>query len=167
MNAPNNPRPHPAAVSNALFLFACASMYFGTGWSMVLFSFPIAPQLTPANYYLQFVPQVQAATHFFTYMTFAMLASGTLMLWTEWRTGYRWAPVIVLLGVVAATLLTKFRIFPLNDEMAAGIHDQARLTVVLAGWMTLNTWRVCLWTVQWLGMAGYFGLKAARAPRMS
>src|SRR5439155_23075680 len=32
-------------INNAL-LFLCVSMYLGTGWSMVLFYFPIAPQLT-------------------------------------------------------------------------------------------------------------------------
>ena len=51
------------------FLFLCVSMYFGTGWSLWLFSFPVTPQLTPAIYYLQFVPQVTAATEFFTQMT--------------------------------------------------------------------------------------------------
>ena len=46
---------------NNLFLFLCTAMYLGTGWSPVLFSFPIAPKLRPDNYYNQFVPQVTAA----------------------------------------------------------------------------------------------------------
>lgn len=152
-------------VLNAALLFACASMYFGTGWSLVLFSFPIAPQLTTATYYLQFVPQVEAATRFFTYMTMLMIASALLMLWTERRTGYWWAPLIVLLGVVAATLLTVRLILPLNREMAAGITDQARLTELLGRWMSLNTARVWLWTVQWAALMTYFVFRVMRAPR--
>ena len=46
---------------NNLFLFLCTSMYLGTGWSLVLFSFPIASTLRTDTYYNQFVPQVQAA----------------------------------------------------------------------------------------------------------
>jgi len=152
-------------VVNALFLFACISMYFGTGWSLVLFSFPISPRLTPMTYYMQFVPQVEAATRFFTYMTIAMLVSAALMTYAEWRTGYRWVPILVLLAIVAATWMTRQAIFPLNQEMSTGIKDQARLNAVLAKWMSLNTVRVLLWTLQWLAMASYFGLKAVRAPR--
>jgi hypothetical protein len=152
-------------VLNALFLLTCVSMYFGTGWSLVLFSFPIAPKLTPATYYMQFVPQVEAATRFFTYMTVAMLVSAGLMIYSEWRTGYRWVPIVVLLAVIAATWLTEQWLLPLNAEMSAGITDQARLDAVLSKWMRLNVIRVLLWTVQWLTIISYFGLKAARAPR--
>jgi hypothetical protein len=154
-------------VLNAALLLACVSMYFGTGWSLVLFSFPIAPRLTPDSYYLQFVPQVQAATRFFTGMTGVMLASGALMLWSEWRTGYRWVPAVTLAGIVAATGLTMAFIIPYNREMAAGITDAARLAEVLARWMTLNKVRVSLWTVQWLAMTWYFVHKAMRAPASS
>src|SRR4051812_13047775 len=114
-------------VANVVFLLACASMYFGTGWSLVLFSFPIAPKLTTETYYLQFVPQVQTATAFFTPMTIAMLVSASLMIWTEWKTGYRWIPIVVLAAIIVATALTEVKILPINAEMAAGIKDQARL----------------------------------------
>jgi hypothetical protein len=150
--------------ANAMFLFACVSMYFGTGWSLLLFSFPIASELTPATYYLQLVPQFQAATHFFTYMTIAMLVSGAGMTYAEWKTGYRWIPLTVLVAVIAATWLTRQFIFPLNAQMSTGIGDQATLNDVLAPWMSFNRIRVWLWTVQWVAMAIYFALKASRAP---
>lgn len=152
-------------IANAVFLFVCVSMYFGTGWSLVLFSFPIAPQLTTATYYLQFVPQVDAATKFFTYMTGAMLLSASVMAWSEWRTGYRWVPLLVLAAAVTVTILTMRLIFPYNHEMSAGITTQARLTEVLDRWMSLNRIRVGIWTVQWLSMMAYFALKALRAPK--
>jgi hypothetical protein len=153
-------------IVNHSLLFLCTSMYLGTGWSLVLFSFPIAPELTPATYYLQFVPQVTAATRFFTYMTGAMIVLAIVMLVAEWRTGFRWVPAVVLLGVLAATGLTMKFIIPYNQEMAAGISDPTRLTAVLGKWMTLNRVRVGLWTVQWLAMMTYFAVMTLRCKEL-
>src|SRR6266571_894880 len=89
--APSPRRPRLPAVSrlvvvNDLLLLLFVSMYFGTGWSLVLFSFQIAPQLTVDNYYMQFVPQVTAATRFFTVMTSLMLICAALMILSLWGT---------------------------------------------------------------------------------
>jgi hypothetical protein len=143
-------------IANHVLLFLCASMYLGTGGSLVLFSFPVAPQLTPQTYWLQFVPQVTAATAFFTTMTKVMLATAAVMLAAEWRQRTRWVPIVVLAGVVAATWLTLQAIFPLNAEMAGHIQDPARLQAVLAEWMHLNRIRVGIWIVQWAALAWYF-----------
>jgi hypothetical protein len=148
---------------NACLLFLCTSMYLGTGWSLVLFSFPIAPQLTVDTYYLQFVPQVTAATRFFTWMTLVMLVSAAVLFLAERKGPLRWYPATVFLAVVATTLLTRFLIFRYNAEMASGISDPERLREVLAAWMTTNRIRVGLWTVQWLAMMGYFAHKSLRA----
>lgn len=150
-------------IANHVFLMLCTSMYLGTGGSLALFSFPIASQLTPGNYYLQFVPQVQAATEFFTTMTKLMLASGFVMLITEWRQSTRWVPIVVLLGVFIATFLTLKWIFPLNAEMASHIQDAARLQQVLDDWMRLNWLRAALWCIQWSAMAWYFARWAHRS----
>lgn len=149
---------------NAAFLFLCVSMYLGTGWSMVLFSFPVVPQLTVGNYYLVFVPEVASATNFFTPMTKLMIVAGCIMTWAEWKTHYRWVPIIVLLSVIAATALTLYCIFPLNQAMTDGIKDQAVLQQTLASWMSLNKMRVALWSVQWAAMMLYFGLKSNQPP---
>jgi hypothetical protein len=146
-------------VLNNLFLFLCTSMYLGTGWSLVLFSFPIASKLTPDNYYNQFVPQVQAATKFFTVMTTLMLVAGVVMLVAEPEPVYRWYPIIVLAGVVVATALTVIFILPDNKKMKDGIKDNAELHVLLDRWMGRNRIRVGLWTIQWLAMAAWFGGK--------
>jgi hypothetical protein len=145
---------------NAAFLFLCVSMYLGTGWSLVLFSFPVAPRLTVDNYYLVFVPEVAAATAFFTGMTKAMIVSCGIMIWAEWKTHYRWVPIIVLLAVIAATVLTEHWIFPLNAEMANGIKDQAELQRVLSSWISTNKIRVGFWTLQWAAMMTYCALKS-------
>ncbi|ACB34136.1 conserved hypothetical protein [Leptothrix cholodnii SP-6] len=149
-------------IANHGFLLLCASMYLGTGGSLVLFSFPVASQLTPDNYYLQFVPQVQAATEFFTTMTRLMLAGGVVMLVAEWRQPTRWVPIVVLLAVLAATAITMKWIFPLNAAMAGPITDAAELRRVLDEWMQLNRIRVGLWCVQWAALAWYFARWAHR-----
>ncbi|KVP38617.1 DUF1772 domain-containing protein [Burkholderia ubonensis] len=150
-------------IANHAFLLLCASIYLGTGASLVLFSFPVAPQLTPDNYYLQFVPQVTAATAFFTVMTKLMLASGSVMLVAEWRQPTRWVPIVVLLGVLVATFVTLEWIFPLNAELAGHIKDAARLRQVLDDWMRLNRLRVALWCIQWSALAWYFARWANRS----
>ena len=137
-------------------------MYLGTGWSMILFYFPVAPQLTIDTYYLEFVPPVEAATRFFTTMTKLMIVSGIVMTIAEWRTWRRWLPIIVLLGVVAATFLTIKYIFPHNAAMREGIKDPVKLRDTLTAWMSLNKVRVALWSVQWAAMMLYFALPADR-----
>lgn len=143
-------------ILNKVILFACASMYFGTGWSLVLFSFPVAPELTPDNYYMQFVPQVQAATKFFTYMTMLMMVCCMIFIIEEWRTSIKWYPIVFLVLVILATLLTIYFIFEYNEQMTAGITDPMILKGVLKKWMNLNTIRVSIWTLQWLVMGIYF-----------
>jgi hypothetical protein len=152
--------PHWVLILNNAFLLMCTSMYFGTGWSLVLFSFPVASQLRPDNYYLQFVPQVQAATRFFTVMTTLMLAAAIVMLVEEPDHSLRWIPIVVLVAVAAATILTVSLILPDNRRMKAGIKDDGELQTLLKRWMARNRIRVALWTVQWLAVATWFGIKA-------
>jgi hypothetical protein len=147
-------------VLNAALLFLCCSMYFGTGWSMGLFSFPIRPQITVDNYYLLFVPEVTAATKFFTWMTMVMMASAAAMIWTEWGTPLLFVPIIVLVAVSAATGLTVIKILPINARMAAGIKDPVELGQILDEWEALNWVRIALWSVQWAAMIVWFIAKA-------
>src|SRR5258708_36535569 len=98
-------------------------MYLGTGWSLVLFSFPIAPKLTVDSYYMQFVPQVTAATRFFTVMTSLMLVSAAIMIVSLWGSALAWLPMIVIAAVIAATVMTVIWIRPLNTQRRAGIKD--------------------------------------------
>lgn len=141
---------------NNAVLFLCCSIYLGTGVSLVFFQLPIEPQLTVDNYYLLFVEPVQNATEFFTYMTILMLITGLIMLATEWFSGLKWPPIIVLLGAVGATAVTIVLIFPLNRELTAGVTDNARLAAVFGEWADYNRLRASLWLVQWLAMMYYF-----------
>jgi hypothetical protein len=141
-------------------LLACAAMYFGTGWSLLLFSFPVAPSLTPANYYLQFIPQVHAATRFFKPMTVVMLAAAAVMLVAEWGSGLVWVPALVIVAVAAATWLTVRLIFPVNAVMDEHIADQVTLDHTLGRWMYLNRVRTGLWTVEFAALAIFFAVRA-------
>jgi hypothetical protein len=148
---------------NHVLLLLCCSIYLGTGFSLVFFQFPLETQLTLANYRLIFVEPVIAATHFFTYMTVVMLICGAIMLATEWLSGLRWVPVVVLVAIVVATALTVWVIIPLNNELAAGVTDPARLKAVFHEWANLNRLRFALWVIQWAAMAYWFYRLALKA----
>jgi Mn2+/Fe2+ NRAMP family transporter len=143
-------------ILDAAVLLLCASMYLGTGGSLVLFQFPGRASLTVDNYYDQFVPQVQRATRFFTYMTTVMIAAAVVLIVRERSSLYVIAPSVALASVLVATGLTIKFIFPYNKEMAAGIKDPAELQRVLGKWILLNWIRVSLWIVTWVAVAAYF-----------
>jgi hypothetical protein len=152
---------------NNVVLLLCCSIYLGTGVSLVFFQFPLEPKLTVDNYYLIFIEPVTNATRFFTYMTIVMIVCAVVMLFTEWFSGLRWVPIVVLLAVVASTVLTMVVIIPLNKELAAHVTDPARLKTVFGQWANMNRVRVSLWAVQWVAMAYWFYRMAyqARADR--
>ncbi|KQU08051.1 hypothetical protein [Rhizobium sp. Leaf453] len=158
--------PRAIVVNNAI-LFLCCSIYLGTGISLLFFQFPLEPKLTVDNYYLIFVEPVDNATRFFTYMTAVMLITGFVMLVTEWLSGIRWVPVVVLAALIASTLTTIYLIFPHNEALRKGIADPAELAGTFSAWAGLNRVRVSLWIVMWLAMMYYFArlAYAARADR--
>jgi hypothetical protein len=143
-------------VLNASFLSLTSAMYLGTGWSLWLFQFQVAPKLTPATYYYAFVPQVESAGTFFTWMTSLMILSAIVMLVIEWKGGMRWVPILVIVSVTAAPLPTIWYIFPYNDAMKAGITDPMLLQTTLAKWISLNRVRIVLWSVEWVATTCYF-----------
>lgn len=154
--------PRILLINNAV-LMLCCSIYLGTGISLVFFQFPIEPQLTPDNYRLVFVDAVQRATDFFTWMTIVMLVTGLVMLVTEWFSGLRWVPIVVLAALVASTWLTTQFIFVHNAALAAGITDADVLAETFAKWANLNRLRVSLWCVEWGAMMYYFYALGVRA----
>ena len=144
---------------DASVLLLCASMYLGTGWSLVLFSFPGRDKLTVDNYYDQFVPPVERATKFFTWMTTVMMAAAIVLIVADWHSAYVIAPAVLLAGVIAATALTVKFIFPYNKRMEAHIRDPAELQVVLGKWIRLNWIRTLLWTGQWIAITSWFAVR--------
>lgn len=142
-------------LNNAL-LFAGASIYFGTGWSTAIFQFPLLSELTPDNYYLHFIPQIDSATNFFTFLVTLMVITAVVMAVGEWKTRYRWVPITMLLVVVGATCLTIFVVFPVNAVLREGISDQNQLLEVIERWIFLTKIRVGIWSLEWILMMFYF-----------
>jgi len=143
-----------------VILFAGVSIYFGTGWSTVIFQFPTLPELNVGNYYLHFVPQVAAATGFFTVLVPLMCLICLVMLKKEWHSRVRWVPIVVLLCIIAASAITYFLIFPINREMAARITDPQQLTVAIGKWVQYTWYRVALWSIEWAALMYYFASRA-------
>lgn len=150
-------------ILNHVILFCCCSIYLGIGAFMIVFLFPLEPRITPDNYAFVFVEPVAHATTFLTWLTIVMIVTALVMLFTEWFTGIRWVPIVVLAGLIGATLLTIYGLFPYNRQLNAGIDDPAQLAHVFSRWAALNRIRVSLWAVQWLAMAYWFYRMALQA----
>ena len=149
------------AALNAGVLMCWVSIYFGTGVSLVFFQFPNARSLTPENYFSHIIPQVTAATRFFTRMTQIMFVNGALMIWSEWGSWWVLVPIVVLLLVVLATVITVRYIFPYNKRLEAGITSAPDLRTQLQQWMRLGAVRSTVWALEWLTMAVWFVGKAS------
>jgi hypothetical protein len=135
------------------------SIYFGTGWSTAIFQFPVMQQLTVDNYYLHFIPQIDAATNFFTFLVTLLIITCLIMIVGEWRTRFRWLPITLLLAVIGATCLTAFVVFPVNDILRKGIQDPNQLGQIIGRWKLLTEVRVGIWSFEWLLMMFYFAAK--------
>lgn len=151
---------------NHVLLMLCASIYLGTGISLVFFQMPSFGGLTVGNYYEYLVPPVDRATAFFTGMTMVMYVTAGLMLVAERKSHLRWLPTIVLVTLSASTVLTITMIFEYNEQLRAGVIDQGQLHAVVDAWMRLNWVRVGLWVVMWLATMTYFALRSDDAVRL-
>jgi Sec-independent protein secretion pathway component TatC len=83
-----------------------------------------------------------------------------VMLKAEWKTRFRWVPIVVLLAIVGASSITYFLIFPVNHEMAARITDPQQLSIAIGKWVQYTWYRVVLWSLEWVTMMYYFAARA-------
>jgi len=152
---------------NHVLLFLCCSICVGTGVFLVLFQCGLGPAPESGIVAALFAGPAAHAATFFKAMTVLMLLTGLVMLLTEWFTGIRWVPIVVLAAVIAAAVLTKVCIFPYSQELAQGISDPDRLAFVLDEWAEHNCLRLALWAVAWAAMMYWFYRLAwlARADR--
>lgn len=154
---------HKLYVLNNALLFMGVSIYFGTGWSTAIFQFPVMRSMTPENYRLHFIPQIAAATNFFTFLVSLMVTTCLIMIVVEWKRPGRLLPIMLLVAIIGATCLTYFVIFPVNAVLRAGITDQRTLDQVIARWKVLTEIRVAIWSFEWLLLILWFGRKAYQA----
>ncbi len=147
------------ALNNAL-LFISASMYLGTGGSLVFFQFPSFSELTVDNYKLIIVDPIDRATVFLTYMTLLMYFTAAVMLLAEYRNHMRWVPIIVLLALTTTTLITTAFLFDVNDEFRQGVTSQSRLDELVDTWKSFNVVRFSLWILMWLAVMSFYWIRA-------
>jgi hypothetical protein len=145
-----------AWVGGALLLFA--SMYLGLGWSLVLFHFPGAADTTRREHFPErFGAPVRRAVGYFSVQSLLMVAGSILLTITEWdEGGYKWGPLVYLVGAIVATAFTVVFILPVNRGLYEDIDDEERFRGLLVRWIRLNVIRTLMWTVEWLAMALWF-----------
>lgn len=141
---------------NHAYIFFCASLYVGLFWSLNFFWFPSYRELQVGNYVDQIIPQTTAATRFFVVLISIMALAIAVMLVTEWKTRFRWVPLVWIPALGGTVLVQQLLIEPVNRALAAGVTDQAELLVLLERWMLLNQIRGGVLTVMWGIMMFYF-----------
>jgi hypothetical protein len=153
------------AFNHAVILWG-STLYVGVLWALRFFWFPSWHHLTVANYYDQFIPQTQAATHFFTYWVPITMVCLCVLAWSERKTRLRWVPWAGLLLLGISTYVGTQHIIPINKFLATHVTDQAVLTDRLEHWMSLNTIRWVSETLAWLLMMYYFIAKGRLPARI-
>jgi hypothetical protein len=146
------------ALNDSILLVGVA-MYFGTGWSTELFTVPVYPSLTVENYALHFVPQIKRAVRFFVVLATILWIAAGIMVLSEIRTWHVVFPAVVLAALLISGVLTMRLIFPINNRLVAGVHDEAELRRLLGRWIRLNRIRLAFWTIEMLGLAAFFAVK--------
>ena len=106
---------------------------------------------------------IQHATGILTYMTILMAITGLIMLASEWLSGFRWPPIIVLSVVAAGAIIGVVFIFPINEQLTAGLTDNAEFATLFGQWANYHRTLAALWLLQWLAMMYYFSALARQA----
>ena len=151
-------KPYLLAVNHA-YIFFCTSLYLGLFWSLNFFWFPSYRELQVDNYVDQIIPQTTAATEFFIPVISVMAVAVAVMLVFEWKTRFRWIPLLWIPALGGTVMVQQLLIEPVNDRLAAGVTSQAALLELLEQWMLLNQVRGGVLTVMWLVMMYYFVAK--------
>lgn len=112
---------------NNVLLFFCCSLLLGAGATSLYFHVPLEP--------------LPGFGRVLSILAIVMLVTGLVMALTEWFTGIRWVPIVVLLALAAWVALPMFPLPPIDPERI----------------------RAALWAVQWLAMMYWFCRLAAAA----
>lgn len=142
----------------AIYAFFVSSIYMGVMWALHFFWYPGWASLTPENVTAHFIGPTSLATKFFTLLVPIMMAAVIVLVIDTWKTKVLWTTVVMFLGVMAATLVGKYLIIPINQTIGRGV-SQHDLDGLLQRWMVLNNWRMWITTIMWLGCVFYFMLR--------
>lgn len=147
---------------NNAYIFFCASIYLGLFWSLHFFWFPNYPStLNVGNYFDAIIPQTTTATKFFFVTIPIMALAIAVMLITEWKTKLRWVPLAWIPGLLIPVIVQQAFIEDVNNQLIAGVTDEAVLQELLKQWMFLNDLRWVILTIMW-GITMYFFIAKAK-----
>ena len=141
------------------YIFLIASIYVGLFTSLHFFWFPIFATLTVDNYYEHIIRQTTNATHFFFVTIPPMIFAIFVMLWSEWRTRFRWVPIAWIVGLGVPIWIQQGPIESINTILKTHVTDQAQLSTLLQQWMMYNHMRWAILSVMWGVTLYYFVAK--------
>ena len=144
-----------AAISSTFLLFG-TTVYVGVLWALHFFWYPSWEVMNVTNVQDHFINPTSAATDFFWIVVPIMFVTNVIMIVLEWKTKHRWTFFVALAGISGASYIGQALIIPVNDTIAQGITDQARLTEYLTDWMKYNDWRWMTMNVMWLALVYYY-----------
>jgi hypothetical protein len=148
---------------NNAYIFFCSSLYLGLFWSLHFFWFPHYPEtLNLENYYDAIIPQTTTATKFFFITIPIMAVCIVIMLISEWKTRFRWVPILWFPGLFGPVIIQQLFIEKVNDQFIAGVTDMSTLKDLLHEWMFLNDLRWIILSIMWGITMYYFIAKANR-----
>jgi hypothetical protein len=138
------------------YIFLISSIYIGLFTSLHFFWFPTFATLTTQNYYEHIIAQTTAATHFFFIVIPPMILAIFIMLWSEWKTRFRWVPIAWIFGLGIPIWVQQGPIESVNTMLKSHITDQAQLEMLLQRWMMLNHMRWAILSAMWFVTLYYF-----------
>src|SRR5690606_30302273 len=117
--------------------------------------------LTVSNYYDAIIPQTTTATKLFFITIPIMAIAIVVMLITEWKTKLRWVPLAWIPGLLLPVVVQQAFIEDVNNQLIAGVTDEAVLQELLKEWMFLNDVRWVILTIMW-GITMYYFITKAK-----
>lgn len=144
---------------NHVYWLVGATVYVGVLTTLRLFLYPSWTALSPATTKDHFDGPTQAATRFFLVAIPTWMFTSIVMIVTEWGEPLLWTAIVAFLGLMTTTCVGWFGIQPINREIAAGVSDPERLTVLLQRWMKINDLRWAAVVVMWAALCWYFVAK--------
>ena len=148
-------RPCLLAVNHG-YIFLLSSLYVGLFTALHFFWFPTFSTLTTQNYYEHIIAQTTAATHFFFIVIPPMILAIFIMLWSEWKTPFRWVPIAWIFGLGIPIWVQQGPIEAVNTVLKGHVTDQVQLELLLQRWMMLNHVRWVILSIMWLITLYYF-----------
>lgn len=143
------------------YIFLIASLYVGLFTSLHFFWFPTFESLTVDNYYEHIMVQTANATRFFFLAIPPMIVAIFAMLWSEWKTRFRWVPIAWIVGLGVPIWVQQGPIEAVNAILGTHVTDQAQLEMLLQRWMMLNHVRWAILAVMW-GITLYYFVAKGR-----